>query len=101
MKYSLLFIVILLLVSGFLGCSGVVKMGEGESWRNSRTKEWTDADGRQHTETTVTYIYEEQEKINGPEDKSRQLLVVLYYVDEYSAIVKLAADSNALTLQSL
>ena len=34
------------------------------------TKEWTDADGRQYTETTITYIYEEQEKTSGPEDKS-------------------------------
>ena len=78
MKYSLLFIVILLLVSGFLGCSGAVKMEKVKVGEIAETKEWTDADGRQHTETTVTYIYEEQEQINGPEDKSDNFW--LYYI---------------------
>ena len=78
MKYSLRFIVILLLVSGFQGCSGTVKMEKVKVGEIAETKEWTDADGRQHTETTITYIYEEQEKINPPEDKSDNFW--LYYI---------------------
>ena len=78
MKYSLRFIVILLLVSGLLGCSGAVKMEKVKVGEIAETKEWTDADGRQHTETTITYIYEEQEKTNGPEDKSDDFW--LYYI---------------------
>ena len=79
MKYSLRFIVILLLVSGLLqGCSGVVKMEKVKVGEIVETKEWTDADGRRHTETTITCIYEEQEKTNGPEDKSDNFW--LYYI---------------------
>ena len=70
MKYSLRFIVILLLVSGLLGCSGAVKMEKVKVGEIAETKEWTDADGRQHTDPTITYVYEQQKKINGPEDKS-------------------------------
>jgi len=78
MKYSLRFIVILLLVSGLLGCSGAVKMEKVKVGEIAETKEWTDADGRQHTETTITYVYEEQEKTNGQEDKSDYFW--LYYI---------------------
>lgn len=67
MKYSLWFVVILLLVSGVLqGCSGAVKMEKVKVGEITETKEWTDADGRQHTETTITYIYEEHEKTDTP-----------------------------------
>jgi hypothetical protein len=79
MKYSLWCIVILLLVSGLLqGCSGAVKMEKVKVGEITETKEWTDADGRQHTETTITYICEEQEKTDGPEDKSDNFW--LYYI---------------------
>ena len=50
-----------------------VKVGE-----IAETKEWTDADGRQHTETTITYIYEEQEKTDVSENKSDGFW--LYYI---------------------
>ena len=79
MKYSLRCVAILLLISGLLqGCSGAVKMEKVKVGEIAETKEWTDADGRQHTETTVTYIYEEQEKTSGPEDKSDDFW--LYYI---------------------
>ena len=78
MKYSLWCIVILLLVSGLLGCSGFVKMEKVKVGEIAETKEWTYADGRQHTETTITYIYEEKEKTNGQEDKSDDFW--LYYI---------------------
>ena len=79
MKYSLRCLVILLLVSGLLqGCSGAVKIEKVKVGEIVETKEWTDAEGRQHTETTITYIYEVQEKTNGPEDKSDDFW--LYYI---------------------
>ena len=78
MKYSLRCATILLLISGLLqGCSGVVKMEKVKVGEIAETKEWTDADGRKHTETTVTYIYEEQKKTDVSEDKSDDFW--LYY----------------------
>ena len=79
LKYSLWCTVILLLASWFLqGCSGTVKMENVKVGERVETKEWIDADGRQHTETTTTYIYEEQEKASVPEDKSDDFW--LYYI---------------------
>ena len=54
MKYSLWCAVILLLVSGVLqGCSGAVKMEKVKVGEITETKEWTDANGRRHIETTT------------------------------------------------
>ena len=79
MRYSLRYAVILLLVSGLLqGCSGAMKMEKVKVGEIAETKEWTDADGRQHTETTITYVYEDKEKTNAPEDKSDDFW--LYYI---------------------
>ncbi len=70
LKYSLWCAVILLSVSWFLqGCSGTVKMEKVKVGEIAETKEWVDVDGRQHTETTITYIYEEREKANVLENK--------------------------------
>ena len=88
MKYSLWCVVILLLVSGVLqGCSGSVKMEKVKVGEITETKEWTDADGRQHTETTITYIYEEREKTDAPEDKSDDFW--LYYIMLMSSLLLL------------
>ena len=79
MKYSLRCAAILLLTSGLLqGCSGSVKMEKVKVGEIAEIKEWTDADGRQHTETTITYIYEEQEKMEVSEDRSDDFW--LYYI---------------------
>ena len=71
MKYFFYYTAILLLVLGLLqGCSGAVKMETVKVGEIAETKEWTDADGRKHTETTITHIYEEREKTEASEAKS-------------------------------
>ena len=72
MKYSLWCAVILLLVSWFLqGCSGAAKMEKVKVGEIAEIKEWVDVDGRQHTETTITYTYEDREKANVYEDREK------------------------------
>ena len=79
LRYSLRYAVVLLLVLGLLqGCSGAVKMEKVKVGEIAETKEWTDADGRRHTETTITYVYEDREKTNASEDKSDDFW--LYYI---------------------
>lgn len=88
MKYSLWCAVILLSVSWFLqGCSGPVKMEKVKVGEIAETKEWVDVDGRQHTETTITYIYEEREKTNVPENKSDDFW--LHYITLMNALLLL------------
>ena len=71
MKCFFYYTAIFLLVSGLLqGCSGAVKMEQVKVGEIAETKEWTDTDGRKHTETTITYIYEDREKTDASEDKS-------------------------------
>ena len=88
LKYSLRYAVILLLVSWFLqGCSGAAKMEKVKVGEIAEIKEWVDVDGRQHTETTITYTYEDREKANVPENKSDDFW--LYYIMLMSALLLL------------